>query len=29
MLNLYVDKEPRTIINKPNFVRVFRPPRKE
>ena len=26
MANLYVDKEPRTIINKPNFVRVFRPP---
>jgi hypothetical protein len=26
MLNLYVDKEPRTIINKPNYVRVFHPP---
>ena len=29
MLNLYVDKEPRCIINKPNFVRLFRPVKPE
>jgi hypothetical protein len=27
--NLYVDKDPRTILNKPNFVRIFRPFHKE
>ena len=27
MLNVYVDKEPRSIIQKPSLVRVFREPK--
>ena len=29
LLSVYIDKEPRLLIQKPNLVRIFKPPREE